>query len=217
MLADKLRACKTLMCEVAINKDAVEENEREAARNKVFFDMYGELKAALMTFIIGRTLLDFHPSEQLMTLIEDALQETRNIFEAQKVVEPYKYRDLAQKCIKNIHEEWISYSAVYAEGAINDLEIIRMLGVKKGDINGILRKLRACQTWPMSEEIARDCRKAKEDAKVLLSEMHFDMHVSVFLKKVKSNTATLLDLTPEILEWIDQEQLAGRITLKIQV
>ena len=92
-----------------------------------------------------------------------------------------------------------------------------MLTVQKGDINGILRRLKACQTWPVTKEVADGSVEAVNEAKQLLSKMHFDEHISIFLNKVKQNTATLLDLTPEVRGWLEEENMMGRIFLKIQV
>ena len=46
--------------------------------------------------------------------------------------------------------------------------------------------------------------------------MRFDDDIKIFLQKVSLRTATLADLTPQILEWINEENIADKISLSIK-
>ena len=56
----------------------------------------------------------------------------------------------------------------------------------------------------------------KQQANELLEEMRFDDDIKSFLQKVALRTATLADLTPQILEWINSESIADKIGLSIK-
>ena len=66
------------------------------------------------------------------------------------------------------------------------------------------------------QEMINDYLLEKQKTEKLLKEMHFDDDIKEFLKKVTSRTATIADLTPQILDWIRFEDISYKIALTIK-
>lgn len=216
-MQNKINTCRSIMQEVAHNKNAVIENEREASRNNVFFTSYKLFAEAAQSYLIVQKHFGFHASDATVQLLFSILSETAQIFQTQKVMNPPKYRDLVQKCTDALKKEWTEISANYAMQTREDLGILKMITPNKMQISQLIQKLSGCQSWPVSAEAATDYSQAQLKAKELLSEMHFDANISVFLSKAKAGNAALADLTPEVTTWLTENGLMDKIFLRIQV
>lgn len=216
-MQNKINTCRSIMQEVAHNKNAVIENEREASRNNVFFTSYKLFAEAAQSYLTVQKHFGFHASDATVQLLFSILSETAQIFQTQKVMNPPKYRDLVQKCTDALKKEWTEVSANYAMQTRADLGILKMITPNKMQISQLIQKLSGCQSWPVSVEAATDYSQAQLKAKELLSEMHFDANISAFLSKVKAGNAALADLTPEVTTWLTENGLMDKIFLRIQV
>ena len=211
----KLEECRRLMKTVAQNQSAVRQNNEIAQKNTAFFDSYDKFMQDLNSFLIVKEFFDFVPSEKTMASMQKIIKETETIFQTQEVLSLSRYTEQVKECNKLIQQEWSEFSTEYAKSLRNDLGIVSLVAGQKGNV--LLRRLNACKTWCMTAEIASDCVKAHQEAEKFLEGMHFDSHVSEFLNKIKSGTATLLDLTPEVNSWLEKENLTEKIFLRIQL
>lgn len=216
-MQNKINTCRSLMREVAHNKNAVIENEREASRNNVFFTSYKLLAEAADSYLTVQKHFGFHASDTTIQLLRNILSDTAQIFQTQKVMNPPKYREQVQKCTDALKKEWTEISASYALQTREDLGILKMITPNKMLISQLIQKLSGCQSWPVSAEAASDYLQAQLKAKELLSEMRFDANISAFLSKVKAGNAALADLTPEVTTWLTENGLMDKIFLRIQV
>lgn len=216
-MQNKISVCVSLMQEVAKNKNAVIENEREASRNNVFFTSYTIFAEAVKSYLTVQKYFDFHASEGTDQLLRTLMSETAQIFQAQKVINPQKYRDQVQKCTDALKKEWTEISANYASQPREDLGILKMITPNKMLISQLIQKLTGCQSWPVSAESAAEYLQAQQKAAELLAEMHFDANISAFLSKVKAGNAVLADLTSEVTTWLTENGLMDKIFLRIQV
>lgn len=216
-MQNKINTCRSLMQEVARNKNAAIENEREASRNKVFFTSYKLFAEAAQSYLTVQKHFGFHASDATVQLLSSILSETSQIFQTQKVMNPPKYREQVQKCTDALKKEWTEISANYAMQTREDLGILKMITPNKILISQLIQKLSGCQSWPVSTESASEYMQAQEKAEELLSEMHFDANISAFLSKVKAGNAALADLTPEVTTWLTENGLMDKIFLRIQV
>lgn len=73
-----------------------------------------------------------------------------------------------------------------------------------------------CEKWPLTQEIIDSYMEARQKADNLLKEMRFDDEIMDFLIKVRDKRATLIDITPSILEWIQSENIADKVSLSIR-
>lgn len=83
-------------------------------------------------------------------------------------------------------------------------------------VKNCVANIKKCEKWPLTEDTVSGYLNAKQQANELLEEMRFDDDIKSFLQKVALRTATLADLTPQILEWINSESIADKIGLSIK-
>lgn len=216
-MQDKIDICRTLMQEVAKNKNLADENEREIKRNNVFFDSYKLFVEAAESYLTVQKHFSFHASDETERLLHTTLTETSKIFKEQKVDNPHQYKDNVQKCTDALKKEWTEISMNYAMPVRNNLEVLKMISPNKTLISQLLQKLSVCQSWPVSAELASEYSQAQQKAEKLLSEMCFDENISAFLTKVNVGNAVLADLTPEVTSWLAEKGLMDKIFLRIQV
>ena len=216
-MQDKMRECRKLMQEVARNKNSVEEDRKTAQRNNIFFDSYQVFKTSLDSFLVVKNVFGFSPSPRTIQSMQRVMRETQEVFKNTTVSNPARYRDNVKECCDLITSEWERFIAADVNKLREDLQIVRLVAKQRAQLNDILHRLELCRNWPVSDENAAKTKNAKKEAQKLLTEMHFDEHISMFLRKVQSNSATLLDLTPPVKEWIEKEGLAERIVLRIQM
>lgn len=216
-MQDRISECRRLMQDVAQNKNIADENEKVARKNNTFFDAYKAFSQSLQSYLLVKEVFQFSPSDRTLASVRKAMEETQKVFQTKNVLNPSLYQKQVEECTRLLRQEWEDFSAKYALHLRNDLGIVQLITTQKSSISDLLRRLKACQVWPVTPDIASGCIKAYKEAEELLTGMHFDAHISEFLNKVKTNTATLLDLTPEVRKWLEEEQLTGKIFLKIQM
>ena len=68
----------------------------------------------------------------------------------------------------------------------------------------------------MTQKSIDSYMEARHKAEELLKEMRFDDEIEDFLIKVRDKKATLIDITPSILEWIQAENIADKVSLSIE-
>ena len=71
-MQNKINTCRSIMQEVAHNKNAVIENEREASRNNVFFTSYKLFAEAAQSYLIVQKHFGFHASAIIFYFVGDS-------------------------------------------------------------------------------------------------------------------------------------------------
>ena len=76
--------------------------------------------------------------------------------------------------------------------------------------------IESMHNWPVSKEMLQNYNNAKTQSELFLNETKFDQDIENFLMKMSERSATLSDLTPSIMSWLEKEKLVGRISLTIR-
>ena len=215
-MQNKMRECRKLMQEVARNQNAAKEDEKTVQRNNIFFDSYDKhFKISMNSFFVVKKEFNFSPSPMTMNALQQAIKDTQESFQTTVVSNPIRYRDCVANCCKKLQEEWERFIQQDIADIQETLKIVRLIPAYKSQATDLLKKLEASCTWPVSEVDAKTTFNAKSKAKTILSELQFDEHISAFLKKIQAGTATLVDLTPEVQTWIERENLADKIMIRL--
>jgi uncharacterized iron-regulated protein len=72
-------------------------------------------------------------------------------------------------------------------------------------------------SWPINEALYLKYVNRRLLGEKKINEIHFDAEIEDFLRKVKNQKASLLDLTPEILDWIKENNFDKNIMLSIKI
>ncbi len=217
MLQERICDCQKLMETVSKNKNIEVENQNTAKKNNTFFDSYGEFMKSLQSVVVVRKVFGFSLSETTAILLNEILQITEETFKNQKVINPSGYYNKVRNLISELSAEWNQYIVQQSAELKGELEIVKQVSTEKSKIDTLLRRMRACQQWPVTNETAISYTAAVHEAKDLFGDMKFDSHISEFLQKVNTHEATLMDLTPDVMEWLKNEGLDRKVFLTIRV
>lgn len=111
---------------------------------------------------------------------------------------------------------WKAEAAAYADGPRGYLSMIANLTAHPADAVKLGTTIETLTTEaPTAKKIATLVDKVAE-AKQITEEFSLKPEVEQFLKKVSAQRATLMDLTPGVVQWLQEKKLLGRIGLSIR-
>ena len=113
--------------------------------------------------------------------------------------------------IETIAKEWETFYKANNSELINGLNIIVLVHPTPTVVRSCITAFNKCEKWPLTQESIDSYKEARQKADDLLKEMKFDDEIRDFLIKVRDRKATLTDITPSILEWIQSENIADKV------
>lgn len=122
------------------------------------------------------------------------------------------FKNAIELCRKNVEIEWKDASNSLTNGIENSLVSLKSLLPDEKEADDILEALSKAKTSiPSStksiDQFMEDIRKGKE----LIDGLHLDEEAESFIFKVRTQTATVADLTPHIMKWLKDNNLTGQI------
>ena len=216
MLHEKIQSTIGLIEEVADNRRIDNDNAAAAKRNSIFFDNFAKLTPSIISYILAKKNFSFTLKENTSAVLRDLMNYSKNTFDNAKAVNPSAFKQKTESFIEAISKEWeIFYKAQNGE-LINGLNIIVLVHPTPTIVRSCITILNKCEKWPLTQESVDSYKEAHNKAEVLLEEMRFDDEIREFLIKVRDKKATLTDITPSILEWIQSEDIADKVSLSIR-
>lgn len=216
MLHAKIQSTIELIEEVEDNRNKETENAYIAKRNNTFFDALNILTPSLYSYILARKNFSFSLQVNTSAVLKDIIDYSTNTFGTAKAVNPTPFKQNVNSFITAIKQEWIAFYEANNSNLINELKIIELVHPAPMHVKGCTTALNKCKEWPLTKENVDSYKEARHKAEVLLKEMRFDDEIKDFLIKVRDKKATLTDLTPSILEWIQSENIADKVSLSIR-
>ncbi len=215
MLQNRINECRVLMSVVSENKATEVNNQTIAKNNNTFFDAYKStfLNVVKSYQIIKKYYGEFELSDELKSSYNSCVENTRNIFDEKRVINPIRYKKSVDELNKNVQAAWTEYIKCISSELKDNLNIIKIVYSDKGEINKILLALNRAEAWPVEDDAQQVYLIAKENAEVILSNMNYDTEIQLFLKKVRDKDATLFDLTDSVRNWLIEEGLEKNITI----
>ncbi len=217
MLQERICDCIKLIETVSQSKNIAVENQNTARKNSTFFDAYDIFMKNFQSFLVVRELFGFTLSESTTLSLNSILQTTKETLHSQNVINPSRYKNKVDGFVSDIREEWLQFITQRSADLKGELEIIKQVSTEKSKIEVLLRRMKACQQWPVTRETAVSYTAAVHEAKTMFGDMKFDSHISEFLQKVNAHEATLMDLTPDVMEWLTKEGLDKKVYLNIRM
>lgn len=114
-------------------------------------------------------------------------------------------------------KQWQAFFDITNQKTIEDLTILMQVSEKKMLLKSICKNITDAKCWPVSNNTLQLYQDAINKSRQLLNETKFDQDIESFLKKVSDKKATLSDLTPSILSWLEAENLKEKISLSIRI
>lgn len=98
---------------------------------------------------------------------------------------------------------------------IKTLECLRNLYIDKMELNKIIFSLSSYENkWPISPDILESLEEDLNQSKKKIKDLKLNQDIENFLRMVMNGTATISDLTEDILNWIKNNEFEELIKLK---
>ncbi len=216
MLQNKINTTIGLIDDVVDNRNIANENANVAKRNSSFFDSLEKMTPTVQSYILAKKNFGFNPNETLSLKLHDIMNYSNDTFSNSKAVNPDSFRKKCDSFISEIATEWSAFFKTEHHELLSGLNIMIPVHSNPMLVRNCVANIRKCEKWPLTADAVSSYINAKQQASELLKEMRFDDDIKIFLQKVSLRTATLADLTPQILEWINEENIADKISLSIK-
>lgn len=216
MLHEKIQATIGLIEDVVDNKQKENDNANTAKRNSTFFDSYAKLKPYITSYILAKRNFGFDLQESTNNSLRDLMNYSKTTFDNAKAVNPAHFKQESELFINSIKKEWETYYKNKNSELINGLNIIVLIHSTPAIVRSCIATFNKCEKWPLTQESVDAYKEARLKADALLKEMRFDDEIRDFLIKVRDKRATLTDITPSILEWIQSENISDKVSLSIR-
>lgn len=216
MLHEKIQSTIGLIDDVIDNRQKDSDNANTAKRNNTFFDSLSKLTPSVTSFILAKKNFGFSLQSNTAAGLHDLMNYAKTTFTNEKAVNPVPFKQKVDVFVEAIAKEWeIFYKANNSE-LINGLNIIVLVHPTPIIVRSCITAFNKCEKWPLTQESIDSYEVARQKADDLLKEMEFDDEIRDFLVKVRDRKATLTDITPSILEWIQSENIADKVSLSIR-
>ena len=216
MLREKIQSTIGLIDEVEDNKAQENENQNMAKRNSTFFDTLDMLTPYLKSYILAKKDFNFVLQANTAVGLTYIMDYSKKTFSESKAVNPPQFKERSEEFVAAISREWEAFYKANTSELVNGLNIIVLVHPTPGVVKSCITAFNKCEKWPLNQESVDSYKEARQKADALLKEMKFDAEIRDFLIKVRDRKATLTDLTPSILEWIQSENITDKVSLSIR-
>ena len=118
-------------------------------------------------------------------------------------------------CRKNVEISWKEAADNLSSGVANSLSSLRGLFPNKQEAEDLLEALeRARTTLPGSSKVIDTFMENVKRGKEMIDGLHLDEETEKFIVKVRTQQATVGDLTLHIMEWLKENNLTGQIKVR---
>lgn len=161
--------------------------------------------------IVSTVPLDIEIRKEIMDSINDcgqAIEEKSLTLDRVTVL--YGKINIAAEQIKII---WKSATGGYSDGIRGYLNTISSLTNNPKQAKELSDRIKETVLGEPSVKAIDTLIADVEEAKAITEEFKMDASIEGFLKKVSANTATLSDLTPGVLSWLNEKKLTSKINI----
>lgn len=118
-------------------------------------------------------------------------------------------------CKKTAETAWKEAAEQMAGEVERSLSSLKSLLSDKNEADELLSALRSAKvTIPGSPKVIDSFNENVRRGKNLVDGLHLDKEAEIFVNKVKSQHATVADLTPHIMDWLRDNNLTRQIKVK---
>ena len=219
MLIDTLNECIIDMKTVREMETASADTKKQATADYNFKQLILSLKQTIDEVNLAVENSAFRPSANVVSALKSFLVACDKIVQvgaANNATTQYISSE-SKKLYAVIGQEWTLFYTEYTKNTLNLLDTIK--GILKDEKKAIYaaNKIRKASAWNSVVENYNFLKQGMDEAEGLLTELGLDEDspILAFLKLVSEGNATILDLTDDILKWIREENLAGKMYIRL--
>ena len=112
-----------------------------------------------------------------------------------------------------LRKAWERHYTDHTESIVSTLDLIK--GLNPTETSKLLLDIKRAATWGEKETVYTGMEEALKRAEALIDDMKLEDDVVCFLRRLGDKKATISDLTPQISQWIYNENLQDKIHLSL--
>ncbi len=219
MLIDTLNECIIDMKSVREMEKVSADTKKQAAADYDFKQLIINLKQMIDEVNLAVENSTFRPSSNVLSTLKSFIGVCDKIVQsgAANNATTQSISSESKKIYAVIGQEWALFYTEYTKNTLSLLDTIK--GILKDEKNAIYaaNKIKKASAWNSVVENYNYLKQGMDEAEGLLKELGFDEDspILAFLKMVSEGNATILDLTEDILKWIREENLAGKMHIRL--
>ena len=120
---------------------------------------------------------------------------------------------------KAILQEWSDYYHKVADQKINMLQTIKGIAPEREKVDYASNKIKLGASWDLKKDNLDKMEKGLQEADEIINSLGFGedgAEILVFLKKVTSGKASVHDLTPDILNWLMENNMTSKLAVSFR-
>lgn len=212
----RMNNCSSKMSEISLLRGHTVEVDNEAKNRTEFFEQIDTFFSIINSIHIAKNFHDCSMITQNLESLKEIWTIILEIYSSERVSKNNNLKKMITKLNYNLQLEWENYISSHDAEILDMLDIFSQVCNNKREINEITNSIRSMNSWPLSEVVFNKYENRRTLGEKKISEIHFDKEIEEFLRKVKNQKASLIDLTPEILKWIKENDFDKNIMLSIK-
>jgi hypothetical protein len=221
MLTDTLNACIIDMKTVKELETVSADTKKQANANYAFKQIVQELQTTTMALKNAVEIAGFKPSITIVNAMKGYLAACNKVVTggAANASTNDFIRSESKKVTASITDEWADFYKKSTANVISLLETVRGIVPDSSKTTYAINKIRKASNWSISSDTYSSMMQGLGDADSILKDLDLDedSEVLTFLKRVGEGSATILDLTAEILEWLRKEGIEDKLAISFSV
>lgn len=120
---------------------------------------------------------------------------------------------------KAILQEWSDYYHRVADQKINMLQTIKGIAPEREKVDYASNKIKLGASWDFKQDNLDKMEKGLQEADEIINSLGFGedgAEILVFFKKVASGKASVHDLTPDILNWLMENNMTSKLAVSFR-
>lgn len=215
MLIDKISSTRQLVENVKLA-------EEQMSRHEEYDDFYQKLNGQTIHFdhviLSIASLQTKYPDTFEKTDMSDLLikiNELLTTFESEpkqsRITNFYK---LVEDHSTRWEVLWNTYATEQSYDFIRGLDSIKQVADPTEDIDAIINGLnRLIDKWPLMESNISQFKRYITQAQEKLMSLNTSPAVQKFLERVANKSATIVDLTPEVIQWLKENNFENKLKI----
>lgn len=110
-----------------------------------------------------------------------------------------------------VKKDWAKHFSTLTSTTTNTLKVIS--GIDTEDVANCLADIKAAEVWVTDKNTFVSLKSALDNADSLIQSLRLDQEIILFLTSMTAGKATIADLNENVLVWIHNESLEGKIKL----
>lgn len=217
MLREKINSAVQLMETVEQVKNSEAAKKYTVQTNNTFFAAFAIFSACLESYLLlENTFPSFCTDDSLKKEIREVSDVIKKVFAEKKVFRVDYISKTVTRINDRLEKQWQAFIDNENRKTLEDITILMQVSEQKTQLRTMYKSIVESRNWPVSDDVLKRYQQAITESSQFLSETKFDQDIEEFLKKVRDKSATLSDLTPAILSWLEAEKLTGKISLSIR-